>query len=160
MTQSLILENIGWKEGPSNDNNDKNWTTKGFQRINKFGSPNSKWHVGDKAWLTLVILRNSWMRKIYNYLLPWYFWIIYMEVCAFIHQIFANIYTRWLSEGKKQNPALLCFWMAYILIPMDLIYRWDSISCEDLNVHFFTLYTIHIHVFHIYSYHQKIRMRI
>lgn len=119
MSESLILEKWGWKEGPSNDNNDKNWTTKGFQRINKFGSPNSKWHVGDKAWLTLVILWNSWMRKIHNYLLPWYFWIIYMEVCAFIHQIFANIYTRWLSEGKKQNPALLCFWMAYILIPME-----------------------------------------
>ena len=24
-----------------------------------------------------------------------------------------------------------------------------------MNVHFFTLYTIHIHVFHIHSYHQK-----
>ena len=108
------------KRGLVNDKNDKNWTTKGFQRTNKFGSPNSKWRVRDTAWLTLVILWNSWMRKIHNYLLPRYFWVIYMEMCAFIHQIFANIYARWLSEGKKQTAALLCFWMAYILIPMEL----------------------------------------
>lgn len=134
MPNNLILEKWGWKKG---------LMIKTEQQNRHVSGPILKMTHETES-LTLVILWNPWMRKIHNYLFPWYFWIIYMEVCTLIHQIFANIYTRRFSEGKKISIVKLL--MAYILTSkgFNIQVRYYFLWRHGCSLYF---YTICVYVF-------------